>query len=775
MSLSMHEEMKTIALLGTYVPRQCGIATFTQDLRNAIAAELGEHNTTVLAMDDSPESYPYPRDVGFQIQAHKQTDYRTAAELLNINQTDAALIQHEFGIFGGQDGSYLLNLLRRLRMPIITTLHTVLDDPTEGQREVMRELARLSDRLVVMSHMAVDLLHKHNNVPREKIAVIPHGIPDLPFVDPSFHRDQFGLEGKKLMLTFGLLSPGKGLEVAIKAMPRIVEKHPGVVYLILGATHPHVFKREGNAYRDSLARMAEKLGVRENVLFHNRYVRLDELCKYLEAADIYVTPYLSEKQITSGTLAYALGAGKAVVSTPYWHATELLSDGRGRLFPFGDHNALADHVIQLLDDEVERNAMRKRAYLYGRPMVWKEVGRAYINLAREVLTQRSERPRPALLFRPDKPETESLPEISLTHLFRMTDDTGIFQHAVYHVPDRFHGYCVDDVARALVVALLNYHLRNDESTLPLADIYLSFMHHGFNREHGRFRNFMSYDRQWLEEIGSEDVHGRGIWALGIATALAPNGSTLALATRMFNEALKAAESLRSPRAWAFTMVGIHSYLRRFGGDTTIRRIRSDLAYRLYDMFKRNGDERWPWCEDIVTYANAKLPHALILSGQWIPDHEMLNQGLRSLSWLVDLQLADDGVVSVIGNSGWMTRQGFRAKFDQQAIEVMALIEACAEAFRATRDAIWITRARKFLYWFLGNNDTHSILYDYQTGGCRDGLHNDGPNLNQGAESTLAWLISLLTIYELGRYDSTDIAATANREGAMDTIPVSTVD
>ncbi|MCC5830094.1 MAG: glycosyltransferase family 4 protein [Phycisphaeraceae bacterium] len=762
-------DLNSIAMLGTYVPRQCGIATFTKDLHDAIVDRIGDRNVTVLAMDDSPESYDYPRDVGFQIQAHRQADYRTAAELLNINQVDATIVQHEFGIFGGQDGSYLLNLLRRLRMPIITTLHTVLDEPSEGQREVMRELARLSDRLVVMNSIAIEILQRVYNVPRDRIAVIPHGIPDLPFIDPSFHRDQFGLEGKKLLLTFGLLSPGKGLEVAIEAMPKIVAKHPGAVYLILGATHPHILKREGNAYRDSLERRAEQLGVRENVLFHNRYVTIDELCKYLEAADIYITPYLSEKQITSGTLAYAVGAGKAVVSTPYWHARELLADGRGCLFDFGDSAGLADHVIRLLDDDVERNAMRKRAYLYGRPMVWEKVAGAYLDLAQTTLNLRSDKPRPTLLFRPDRPETEAIPEISLAHLFRMTDDTGIFQHATYHIPDRFHGYCVDDVARALVVALMNHHLRNDDSTLPLADTYLSFMHHGFNRDAGRFRNFMGYDRRWLEDVGSEDVHGRAIWALGSTTAMAPSGSMLALATRLFNDALRSVEDLNSPRSWAFAMVGIHSYLRRFAGDTNIRRMRSNLAYRLHEMFKRVGDDQWPWCEDIVTYDNAKLPHALILSGQWIPDHEMLQQGLRSLAWLVDLQLGPDGMVSLIGNNGWLRRDGSRAKFDQQAVDAMALIEACAEAFRATRDAIWIRRARKFLYWFLGNNDTRSVLYDYQTGGCRDGLHNDGPNLNQGAESTLAWLISLLTVYELGRYDSTDIAATTNRETRPDEV------
>ena len=739
--------VQTVALVGSYVPRKCGIATFTKDLRDALAAEANHPQTLVLSMDDTPEGYPYPPEVRFQIQAGKPRDYALAADLLNINQTDIVILQHEFGIFGGPSGRLILDLVHRHRMPLVTTLHTVLRDPTREQAGIIVELLDRSDRVVVMSDLARRILETRYHAPPETIALIPHGIPDVPFVDPAFYKDQFGLERRTVLMTFGLLSPGKGIEVAIRAMPRIAARHPEVMYVILGAVHPHVFKREGNAYLTSLERLAARLGVADHVVFHSRYVTLEELIRYLGAVDLYLTPYPHKEQIVSGTLAYALGMGKAVVSTPYWYAEEMLADGRGRLFPFGDSEALAAAVNELLDDPVARNAMRKRAYMYCRNMVWKEVARSYLQVAADILADRRARPRPVSGFRPRRSVLTGIPEVNLNHLRALTDDTGVLQHAVYCVPDRHHGYCTDDNARALLVAVQYHALAGEDIVLPLVNTYLSFLHYAFNPETKRFRNFMSYDRKWLEAVGAEDVQGRAIWALGKTVALAPNNAVLSFASRLFNEAVAGAEALRSPRAWAFALVGIHAYLERFGGDAFARRARAELARRLFDLFRENACEDWPWCENIVTYVNAKLPHALILSGQWLFDRAMIEQGLRSLEWLVRLQGADDGVVSLIGNQGWLQRDGARARFDQQPIEAMALVEACAEAWRCTQDETWLERARQCLGWFLGSNDTQSTLYDFSTGGCRDGLHPDGPNLNEGAESTLAWLLALLTYRE----------------------------
>ncbi len=754
--------VQTISLLGSYVPRRCGIATFTKDLHDALTHAMEEGKggrVNVIAMDDALESYPYPGEVRFQIPAYQQRQYVTAAELLNINQIDVAIVQHEYGIYGGEDGSYVLNLLRRLRMPVITTLHTVLTEPTRGQRAVMRDLSRLSDRLVVMTHLAARLLREIYKVPEEKIVYIPHGIPDVPFVDTHYYKDQFSLEERQVLLTFGLLAPNKGIEVAINAMPRIVEKHPDAIYIILGATHPHILKQQGNAYRDSLERLVEQHGLDDHVKFHNRFVTIDELKGYIGAADIYVSPYPNAAQITSGTLAYATGAGKAVVSTPYWHAEELLAEGRGRLFPFNDSEQLAEQVNDLLGDELERNAIRKRAYVHCRSMVWTEVGKRYLEVAREVAAERSRKPRPVAFTHPDAAGKRALPELSLAHLRRMTDDTGIYQHAIYSIPDRNHGYCIDDNCRALVAVMMCYDLERDESVLPLADTYLSFLYHAFNPDNRRFRNFMAFDRSWLEDKGSDDSHARTIWSLGLAAALAPSDAMLAFATRLFHQSLDAIEDFTYKRSWAFALVGLHAYLSRFSGDTHVRRLRNQTAENLHKAFAEHSASDWPWCEELVTYDNAKLPHALILAGQWIPDKAMLDQGLRSLEWLLDLQVDEHKNVSLIGNDGWMQRGGVRARFDQQPIEAMALIEACAEAYRATQDSKWIDRARHVLGWFTGNNDTRSMLYNYQSGGCRDGLHADGPNLNEGAESTLAWLISLLTVMWLNRAEALVVAET----------------
>jgi glycosyltransferase involved in cell wall biosynthesis len=745
----------TIASVGTYVPRQCGIATFTKDLRDALAGKLGELNAPVLAIDDTPGGYAYPNEVQLQISQHRQADYSTAAELLNINDVNIALIQHEFGIYGGRDGSHVLDLIHQLRMPVISILHTLLQEPSTNQMRVLKELVRESDRVVVMSHRGQKMLERIYDVPREKVAVIPHGIPDVPFVDPHFYSDQFGVEEKRVLLTFGLLGPGKGIEVAIRAMPQIIAEHPNVVYIILGATHPHLLRAEGNAYRNSLERLVMELGLQEHVRFHNRFVTLSELRAYLGVADIYVTPYPHKEQITSGTLSFALGAGKAIVSTPYWHAEELLADGRGMLFPFGDSGKLAEAVIELLDNENERHAMRKRAYMHGRPMVWKQVGRDYLSLAERVLRERQDSPRPITLSRVEPVDVSSLPDLNLAHLRRLTDDTGILQHANYSVPRREHGYCTDDNARALVAALMYEDLTRDHAVLPLVDTYVAYILHAFNVDTRRFRNFMSFDRHWLEEVGSEDGHGRAIWSLGTAAMLGPTDAILSLATGLYHEALESVESFTSPRAWAFALIGIHNFLTRFSGDTPSRRIRKTLGERLLKQFTDNGGEDWPWCEDTVTYDNGKLPHALILTGQATGDAEMARQGFESLAWLMKIQSVEGGRISIIGNQGWLDRSGRRARFDQQPVDVMALVEACAAAYRASGEECWFEHARSVLAWFTGNNETHSTLYDYQTGGCRDGLHSDGPNFNQGAESTLAWLVSLMTVMDLNRSRSVD--------------------
>jgi glycosyltransferase involved in cell wall biosynthesis len=743
------KKLRSIAVLGTYVPRKCGIATFTDDLCEALATELDSScQVAVIAMDDVNGGYPYPKRVEFQIRDSSLPDYLRAAQFLNVNQPDILVIQHEYSIFGGKSGAHLLHLVKNLEIPIVTTLHTILTEPTEQQRTILLELAGYSELVVTMSLKGRQILQETYGIPEAKIAYIPHGIPDFAFVDPSFYKDTLGVEGHKVILSFGLVHPGKGFELVIKALPQVIEKHPDIIYIILGATHPHVMKNAGDAYRHGLHQLVNRLGLDSVVRFDNKYVDLDELCRYMEAADIFVTPYKSPAQITSGTLAYAVGAGKAAISTPYWHAEELLSEGRGRLVPFDDVEAMAHTINDLLDNEQECNAMRKRAYQFGRQTIWKEVARGYLDLFNQVLVRPSLRPKSSYSDHSAANVVDRLPAPNLEHFQTMTDDTGILQHSVYTIPEREHGYCVDDNARALVVTSLYYSLYQDKKVIPLTHRYLSFLYHAFNQETGRFRNFMSYNREWLEAVGSEDAHGRALWGLGVALRDASTESIGSLATKLFTQGLSVLESFTSPRAWAFALIGLNAYLEVYGGDAGARRFRQLLAEKLHTHFKNNLSVEWVWCEDISTYDNGKLPHALLLSGRRLPDPAMFETGLASLKWLLAQQTAPEGHLSLIGNAGWLTRDGMRAKFDQQPIDAMALIDACVEAFRGTGDFRWIHEARRCLDWFLGYNDLNLPLYDFTTGGCRDGLEAHGVNANQGAESTLAWLISLLTIFEV---------------------------
>ncbi|MDZ4043632.1 MAG: glycosyltransferase family 4 protein [Eubacteriales bacterium] len=739
----------SIAVLGTCIPRKCGIATFTDDLCEALEAELDRScQVAVVAMDDVNGGYPYPKRVKFQIRDSSLPDYLRAAQFLNVNQPDILVVQHEYGIFGGKSGAHLLYLVKNLEIPIVTTLHTILTEPTEQQRTILLELAGYSEVVVTMSLKGRRILQEIYGIPETKIAYIPHGIPNFTFVDPSFYKDTLSVDGRKVILSFGLVHPGKGFELVIKALPQVIQKHPGVIYIILGATHPHVIKNTGDAYRHSLHQLVNRLGLELSVRFDNKYVNLDELCRYIVAADIFVSPNKSPAQITSGTLAYAVGAGKAVISTPYWHAEELLGEGRGRLVPFNDADAMASTINDLLDNEQECNAMRKRAYQFGRQTVWKEVARGYLDLFEQVLGRSSLKPKSNYRDRSAANVVDRLPAPNLEHLKNLTDDTGILQHCIYTTPNRNHGYCVDDNARALVVTSLYYSLYQDKKVIPLTHKYLSFLYHAFNQDTGCFRNFMSYNREWLEKVGSEDAHGRALWGLGVTVRDSPTESIGSLATKLFTQGLPVLESFTSPRAWAFALLGLNTYLDVYSGDAGARRLRRFLSERLHNHFLNNLSSEWVWCEEISTYDNAKLPHALLLSGRRLPDAAMFKTGLAILKWLLEQQTAPEGHLSLIGNAGWFTRDGRRAKFDQQPVDAMALVEACVEAFQGTGDLCWIQEAGRCLDWFLGYNDLNLPLYDFTGGGCRDGLEAHGVNANQGAESTLAWLISLLTIFEV---------------------------
>lgn len=732
--------IRRIAVIGNYLPRRCGIATFTTDLCESLAVAYPDVSCFAIPVNDTPEGYAYPPRVRFELEQNELSSYQRAADFLNINNVDLVCVQHEYGIFGGPAGSHILALLRELRMALVTTLHTVLREPDEHQKQVLTELGRLSDRVVVMSRKAIEFLREIYGVPEEKIDFIPHGIPDVPFVDPNFYKDQFGLQGKIVALTFGLLSPNKGIEFVIRALPAVLERFPNVVYVVLGATHPHVRLREGESYRLSLERLARSVGVDDHVVFHNRFVSLEELVEFIGAADIYITPYLNPAQIVSGTLAYTVGAGKAVISTPYWYAQELLADGRGVLTPFRDSDALAAQMIRLLEDEAERHAMRKRAYLAGREMIWPRVAERYMETFRRARAERTFRPRRAFVAITLNQRASELPEVKLDHLAALTDDTGLLQHAVFTVPNYSAGYTTDDNARALEAAVL---LEDTGQKLVSGARYLAFLWHAFDQARGRFHNELSYDRRWLDEVGSEDCHGRALNALGLVLGRSRNPGLRGLAGRLFDMALPAVFDFTSPRACAFALMGIHHYLRRFPGDRAAQNAREALAQRLMTLWRTYSGPDWPWFENILAYSNAALPHGLLLAGQGMSRPDMVETALTALSWLLEVQRAGSDHFVPIGSNGFYPRGGLRARFDQQPIEAHVTVAACLEAWRVTADKRFKEEAQRAFEWFLGRNDLGLALYDAATGGCRDGLHPDRVNQNQGAESTLAFLLSLL--------------------------------
>ena len=734
-----------IAFLGGFLPRLCGIATFTHDLCEAVAGAAPGSHCYAGAVNDRLDAYEYPPRVRLELDEKDLDSYRRAADFLNFDNAGVLCVQHEFGIYGGPAGSHLLALLKEVRMPVVTTLHTVLREPNAAQRKVMEGLVRHSDRLVVMAQKGAEILRETYGVPDAKVDLIPHGIPDLPFIDSSFYKAQLGVEGRMVLLTFGLLGPGKGIEHAIQALPAIVKRHPNVVYLVLGATHPHLVARDGDSYRLGLERLAEACGVKDHVIFYNRFVSLEDLKEFIGATDIYLTPYLNEAQITSGTLAYVFGAGKAVVSTPYWHAQELLADGQGILVPFRDPQAIAEGVCTYLDEPVRLQQTREKAYRIGRGMIWPAVAERYLESFQRAGADRKAAPRKAFAGWTLASRPYDLPPLRLNHIVRMSDGTGIFQHATFNVPNFHEGYCTDDNARALILCILLDELggRPPEELLDRqATSYLAFLSAALNQETHRFRNFMSHGRQWLEEAGSEDSHARALWALGTCAGRSRNEGHQRLSAQLFERALPSVEAFSSPRAWAFSLLGIHEYLRRFTGHPQVLAACALHTERLVELWNSCATEEWPWFEPIASYDNARLCQALLLSGQWLPHPEALEIGLRSLAWLASLQKTQGGHFRPIGSNGFCERGGARADFDQQPVEAQAMVAACLEAFRATQDAAWSKEAKRAFEWFLGRNDLGLPLYDSSSGGCSDGLHEDRVSENQGAESTLAFHLSL---------------------------------
>lgn len=737
--------IRRIAFIGNSLPRRCGIATFTTDLQQAVAASSLEVTTTIVAMTDKGQSYAYPSSVGFQVRDDKLADYIAAAEFLNEGGFDVVSLQHEFGIFGGEAGSHVVALLSRLTMPVVTTLHTVLAEPSAAQRRVFDQIIAASSRLVVMAEKGRELLLATYGVPPDKIEVIAHGIPDFAFVEPEAAKFKLGFSGRTVILTFGLLSPNKGIEVMIDAMPLILASRPDASYVVLGATHPNLIRDRGEAYRESLVSRVKDLGIGEHVVFLDQFVDRPTLLDFISMSDIYVTPYLNQAQMTSGTLAYSFGLGKAVVSTPYWHAQELLADGRGVLVPFNDAKAIGTEIAALFDDDARRQAMRLRAYESSRAMTWERTAERYVELAESA--KRSKRPRSITIASEPR---RALPEMRIGHLVAMSDDTGLFQHAVHSVPDRAHGYCVDDNARGLLLAsALN---TAGETLLPdrLTASYAAFVQHAWNPDIKRFRNFMGFDRRWLEEQGSEDSHGRTLWALGAAARRDPKPPRRGWARSLFSDALPVVEGFLSPRAWAFTLLGLDAYYDLAAPDPAAHAMRTRLADRLVSLLSAVGTTGWMWFEDGLAYDNARLSQALIVTGMSTNTPAHVASGLRSLEWLMTMQVSPNGLFRPVGSESFGDRRVRARAFDQQPLEAAATIAACLAAWRASGDQNWKTEARRAFEWFQGANDLRLPLIDVQSGSCCDGLHPDRRNENCGGESVISYLLGLADIRRLVR-------------------------
>jgi glycosyltransferase involved in cell wall biosynthesis len=728
-----------IAFLGTYPPRRCGIATFTRDLSRAMAA--GERALPMtLAVTDPGGQYDYPDDVRYEIRQSVRGDYARAAEFVNYSDVRLVSVQHEHGIFGGDDGAYILDFLAALRVPAMATLHTVLREPSESQRAIVQQMARQCAALVVMSKVAEQLLASSYGVSGRNVHVIAHGIPEMDGRDQASLKAIFGISGQSMLLTFGLLGPSKGVETVIRALPALIERFPDLVYFVVGATHPMVVRRDGEAYRTGLEREAEKLGVRDHVVFRDQFVTTEELCSYLQAADIFISPYQNEAQVTSGALSYAMGAGTAAVSTPYWHAQELLAEGRGCLFPFGDSRALAEVLDLLLRTPTELHRVRAAAHAFTRSMVWPRVGQAYLDLGNRLMAN-----APSRLPVRRRTLASSLPELRLDHLVRLTDDTGIIQHATFSVPARTSGYCVDDNARALIVALAAERLQTSPEARRLVTTYLAYLHHAQSAD-GRFRNLLRYDRTFEPSADSDDCLGRAMWALGTAVRLATDDGHRRLSRDMFERALPRTAEL-GPRGTAATILGLASFLTVDGRPGLARATLDRLAAKLVALYQDEARDGWHWFEPALTYDNAMIPLALFKAFALTGDRSCLRVAREALEFLEEVCFPGRDMI-LVGNAGWHERGGARADADEQAIDAAAFVLAFRGAYLATGDRHYVGRMREAFAWFLGGNRLGVALYDPTSGGCRDGLGATEPNQNQGAESTVCFLMALLEMHEL---------------------------
>ena len=730
-----------IAIIGNFLPRHCGIATFTKNLVQSILAaeDIAKEpiEIFVVAMNNNRQVYDYPSIVQFSINQDEKQEYLDAADYINQSGADICILQHEYGIYGGNSGVYILALLEQLAIPFITTLHTVVKHPTFHEKNILKTIGHKSSLVVVMSNLAVEFLVTQYKIPASKIQVVQHGVPDF---SEALHNRVINLQKtkKRLLCTFGLLGRSKGIETVLHALPEVVQKFPDIVYVILGKTHPNVKREAGEEYREFLESLVEKYGLQNNVQFINEFLNEEDLENYLLNVDLYITPYLNEAQITSGTLAYAVGSGSCIVSTPYWHARELLAGGRGELFNFGDSKALSAILISLLSNPRKMNSMRVKAFTYGKKMYWKNIGETYFQLLDKVINE------PAFLIPANHYSIPVITEpISMDHIERMTDAIGMIEHASFSVPDLKEGYSLDDNTRALLMVMMHYNIEKDKNLLKLADTYLRFIKL-MQMDDGFFHNDYDFKQRFMDEKGSEDSFGRTIWAMGYLIQHAPNDAYFQFASNIFYRALPHFEKIISIRAIANIIIGLSHFLTRYPDHESIRQILIKLTKKITDQYNAEKEPDWDWFEPILSYDNAILPLALWNAFAITHYRDILTVAKNTTSFL-EKQTMNGGHISIVGSSGWQRKGEAKSIEGQQPINAMALVMMYGKAYELTKDENYFQKMYLSFSWFTGNNDLFIPLFDEETKGCCDGLEKTGINRNQGAESTLSYYLALLTL------------------------------
>lgn len=728
-----YSESDHILFISSYPPRRCGIATFTEDLTNAFRKKFNPVLKTDICALDNGSVRCYGKNILFQINASELGSYVSLAQKVNLmKEVKIVNIQHEFGLFGGEMGDYIIPFLQALEKPAITTFHSVISEPDKNLKKTVISIANKSKAIVVMNKISGEVLQKDYQIPKSKIFYIPHGIPQVAREINQKHKKALGFENRIVLSTFGFVSKNKGIEFAIRALPKIIRKFPNVIYLILGETHPVVKKKYGEQYRNHLKREIKKLGLEKNVRFYDKYLTTEELINFLMATDVYISSSIDERQSVSGTLSYALGCAKPSVSAATEYAKHIIKNGEnGFLVKIKNSEEIAEKVICLLSDKKLSREISSQAYRSTRPMIWPNVAESYLRLFKR--------------FAKLKANESKFPEIKFDHILKLTDSFGIVQHANYNKPNKKFGYSSDDVSRALIASVRHYKNHPAKKLEKLIKIYLDFLKFA-RRENGSFANIISYPGKVKDKTIEEDVQGRVIWALGYSSSMGLPKAISEQALKLFKKAVLRAVKLKAPRSIAFALAGLYYYLNAYPQDAASKKLFKGLAEKLAGFYRKNSCPDWTWFESFFTYSNSILPEALFYAYIILKQKKYLEIAKSSLHFLESITFSPDFYIP-IGQKGWYFKNGQRSYFDQQPEDAASMAQTEILAYKTTKEKKYLKNAVEVFQWFLGGNYLNQMIYDEVTGGCNDGLGEQELNLNQGAESTISYLMARLCFEE----------------------------